>query len=90
MFKQITLKKFAEALTELGHDPKIYHGRKLSLDKLCEIYDIDAETIYDAALNNELSVYYDYPADLAWVDALEAAHFFYCIKSRKALYSRSL
>ncbi len=84
---QITKEVFAQALTEMGHNPADYDGQRLSLAGMCELYDIDKELVLEAIDLNHLAAHYDYRADTIWVDALEAAHFFYCIRTEANLYS---
>ncbi|MEZ4742271.1 MAG: hypothetical protein R3B45_07475 [Bdellovibrionota bacterium] len=79
---------FAKALLELGHDPEQYSGRKLSVIKMSELYEIDQESILDAIESKALSAHYDYICDTIWVDALEAAHFYYCIGMDRDLQTR--
>lgn len=84
---QISKQEFAQALLEMGHNPSNYEGQRLSLSGMCELYDIEQEVVLEAIDLNHLAAHYDYRADTIWVDALEAAHFFYCIRTEAALYS---
>ena len=54
---------------------------------MSELYEIDTDHILDAIDRKLISAHYDYNADIIWVDALDAAHFFYCIKNEAHLYS---
>jgi len=75
---QISKNMFKKALTELGHDPSVYEGKKLTLNNMCEIYEFNQEDILSEIEKKSLSAHYDYKNDDIWVDALEAAHYFYC------------
>lgn len=86
MREQVTKTDFAQALKELGHNPKIYEGQKLSLDQMCNIYELDQNIVLDAIEKDLISSHYDYINDVIWVDALEAAHFYYCLRSKEVLY----
>ena len=90
MSQQISREIFETALTELGHDPGDYRGKRLSLSQMSELYDLEQDIILDAVDQCLVSVHYDYQKDVIWVDALEAAHFFYCLKSNSALFSGTL
>jgi hypothetical protein len=70
---------FASALMELGHDPIEYQGKKLSLSGMSELYDLDQNAIIDAIDAKLISAHYDYRQDTIWIDALEAAYFYYCL-----------
>lgn len=72
---------FKKALTELGHNPKDFEGKKLPLQTMCEIYQFEEDEIIKIIENKKLSAHYDYQNDSIWIDALEAAHYFYCVKS---------
>lgn len=87
MTMQISRKVFEEALVELGHDPQQYIGKRLSLTSMGELYGIEQETIIEAIDNKLVSAHYDYKRDTIWIDALDAAHFFYCVTSKNAVYS---
>jgi hypothetical protein len=81
MSAQISLEHFALALEELGHKPDYYRGKKLSLEGMTELYEVSTEEILEAIEQKVLGAHYDYTQDTIWVDALEAAHFYYCIQS---------
>ena len=85
MFDQIDKKMFSKALTELGHNPTDYKGKKLSLDGMSKLYQIECDTILDAIDKKHISAHYDYQKDTIWIDALDAAHFYYCMKSQPTL-----
>ncbi len=72
---------FIKALQELGINPKEFEGQKLSLKNMAEIYDFQYDALLEAVQNSMLKVYYSYTEDTMWVDALEAAHFYYCVTS---------
>ncbi len=84
---QVSKDDFALALKEMGHDPEDYHGKKLSLRGMAELYEIDEDIIVEAIDLNHIAAHYDYLSDTVWVDALDAAHFYYCIKSEAHLYA---
>ncbi len=84
---QVSKQDFALALTEMGHDPDSYRGKKLSLQSMSELYEIDQDIIVEAIDLKHITAQYDYLTDTVWVDALDAAHFYYCIKSEAHLYA---
>jgi len=84
---QISKETFAEALMEMGHDPQTYRGKKLSLVGMSDLYGIEADLILDAIDSRHLSAHYDYNNDTIWIDALDAAHFFYCVKAEGPMYA---
>lgn len=84
---QVDKKAFASALVEMGHNPSDYAGKKLSVDGMSSLYEIDSELILDAIDRKNIAAHYDYINDTIWVDALDAAHFYYCIKSEANLYA---
>jgi hypothetical protein len=83
--QQINKTEFSKALMELGHDPSDYEGKRLSLSSMCELYELSQETILDAIDQDLVSAHYDYKNDTIWIDALEAAHFFYCFRNTQKL-----
>jgi hypothetical protein len=83
MTMQIDQRMFAKALKELGHNPLDFHGKKITLDQMAENYEFDRDGLLEAIERKVLSAHYDYKLDTIWIDALEAAHFFYCIKSQE-------
>ena len=84
---QVTKQDFATALRELGHNPSDYQGKKLTLGGMSELYGIDEDAIVDAIDLKQISAHYDFKNDTIWVDALDAAHFFYCVASESGLFS---
>lgn len=84
---QVSKAAFAHALTELGHNPDDYRGKKLSLSGMAELYEMEEDLILEAIDLRHISAHYDYHADTIWVDALDAAHFYFCVKSEAHLYS---
>ena len=84
---QVTRDEFAFALREMGHNPDDYDGKKLSLDTMCEVYGIDEDIVIEAIRLKHINAHYDYRKDTIWVDALDAAHFYYCIRSEANLYA---
>jgi hypothetical protein len=84
---QVTKEAFASALLDMGHNPDDYAGKRLSLAGMCELYDLEEDTILEAIELRHIAAHYDYMNDTIWVDALDAAHFFFCIRSEAHLYS---
>jgi|GEM_PF-820578 len=84
---QVTLEIFSQALAEMGHDPKEYEGKRLRLDDMAMLYEIKTEHLLEAVARKHLHAHYDYRSDTIWVDALEAAHFHYCLNTEAHLYS---
>jgi len=84
---QVSKELFSQALRDLGHDPSQYAGQRLTLNGLVELYEIGPEVIIEAIDRRHVEAHYDYQNDTIWVDALDAAHFFYCLKSEAPLYS---
>ena len=78
---QVTREDFEIALRELGHSPDEYRGKKLRVDAFCEIYGIEEDIVLEAIKLLHIDAHYDYRMDTLWVDALDAAHFYYCIQS---------
>ena len=70
---------FASALMDLGHDPIDYQGKKLSLNGMSELYELEQDAILDAIDAKLISAHYDYKQDTIWIDALDAAYFYYCL-----------
>lgn len=83
---QVSKDEFLAAMAELGHNPDVYRGKKLSLSHMCKVYDLEQDSIIEAIDRKFLTAHYDYFADTIWIDALDAAHFFYCIKSNAAIF----
>lgn len=86
MGPQVTKEEFASALRELGHDPETYRGQKLSLSGMCELYGLDQDAVLDAIDMRAVAAQYDYMSDTIWVDALDAAHFYFCVQHAAAIY----
>lgn len=84
---QVSKEAFAAALHELGHDPETYRGKRLTLLGMCELYQLEQDLILDAIDLRHIAAHYDYHADTIWLDALDAAHFYFCIKNEAHLYS---
>ena len=78
MYQPISRETFEMALTELGQDPSLYKGQRLAFAGFCELYSIDEEDALDAVEAGLIQAHYDYQNDCIWIDALEAAHFYYC------------
>ena len=83
---QVSKATFVQALRELGHDPALYEGKRLSLAAMAELYELNQDSIIEAIDRRAMAAHYDYAADTIWVDALEAAHFYYCICSENAIF----
>lgn len=84
---QVSKEAFSHALVELGMDPDLYRGQRLTLLGMCELYDLGEDLVLEAIDRRHIAAHYDYLADTIWVDALDAAHFFYCLKNEAHLYS---
>ncbi len=84
---QVTKEEFASALVDMGYDPKEYSGQRLSLNGMCDLYKLDQDIVLDAIDLRHIAAHYDYLNDTIWVDALDAAHFYYCIRSEAHLYA---
>lgn len=84
---QVEKKVFAQALREMGHNPEDYLGKRLSLTGMCELYELDQEHILTAIERKLIDAHYDYSRDTIWVDALDAAHFYFCIRNEAHMYS---
>jgi len=83
MSHQIDKHFFEKALTELGHNPNEYRGKRLSISSMSELYSITQDAIVNAIDLDQVSAHYDYKNDTIWVDALDAAHFYYCLCADK-------
>ncbi|MBP6217202.1 MAG: hypothetical protein KA436_01295 [Oligoflexales bacterium] len=79
MTVQVDKRMFASALRELGHDPSQFEGQKLSLENMAQIYEFETDALLEAIEKKALNAHYDYKHDHIWIDALEAAHFYYCV-----------
>jgi hypothetical protein len=84
---QVSKEAFASALRDLGHDPNTYQGQRLSLAGMCELYDLEQDAVLDAIDMRHIAAHYDYHNDTIWVDALDAAHFFFCLRHEAHFYS---
>jgi len=87
---QVTREEFKKALVEMGHDPLEYSGKKLPIQGMSDLYGIEQDTIIEAIDKDLVSAHYDYQKDTIWIDALDAAHFFYCLKAKTDLYSKNM
>lgn len=83
---QIDKASFASALKELGHDPLMFQGQKISMTNMAKAYNFNQEQLLEAIEKKALSAHYDYMNDTIWIDALEAAHFYYCVTSTNSLF----
>ena len=84
---QVSKDAFAKALTELGHDPEQYRGQRLALAGMCELYELEVDAVLDAIEHRQVAAHYDYFNDTICVDALDAAHFYFCIRHESHLYA---
>lgn len=89
MPNQVSKECFEQALKDLGHNPNDYRGKRLTLVNLCDLYELQQDTVLDAIDQDLVAAHYDYKKDTIWVDALDAAHFYYCMKSKVALYQNN-
>lgn len=85
--QQIEKSYFIKALVELGHNLEEYQGKKLNLIDMSKIYEIEPEVILEAIEKKIVPGNYDYQSDTIWIDAIEAAYFYFCIKNEAHLYS---
>ena len=46
---------------------------------MAKSYEVKEDTLIDAIEAKKLYAHYDYKNDVIWIDALEAAHFYYCM-----------
>ena len=84
---QFDKESFKKALLELGHDPTQWIGQRLTLKSMVALYEINEVHIIDAIRRKLIDAHYDYSKDTIWVDALDAAHFFFCVKNEAEWYS---
>lgn len=81
MREQISKETFAQALLELGHQPSDYQGKRISFAGMCELYQLEQDSVLEAIEHKLVDAHYDYRNDTIWIDALDAAHFYYCLRS---------
>lgn len=86
MSSQIDKETFRRALEELGHDTSKWSGQKLALADMATQYELSESTIVDAIESQLIDAHYDYTRDTVWVDALDAAHFFFCLRHQANLF----
>ena len=89
MFHQVDKTTFAEALVELGHNPREYEGKRLSLKAMVELYELCENKVLDAIHEKKITAHYDFKEDTIWVDALDAAHYYYCRLNEKMLFPKT-
>jgi len=82
---QVDKQTFRQALNELGHDPDHYAGQRISLSGMSELYEMEQDLILEAIDCKQIAAHYDYQNDTIWIDALDAAHFYYCIRNFTSL-----
>jgi hypothetical protein len=82
---QVSKELFSEALRELGHKPEEYQGKKLSLNGMSDLYGLNQDSILDAIDGRHIAAHYDYQNDTIWIDALDAAHFYFCVVSETGM-----
>lgn len=87
MSPQVSKEMFSSALRDLGIDPAEYSGQRLTLEGMCELYEIEEAAIMDAVDLKKIAAHYDYRNDVIWVDALEAAHFYFCVRNEAQYYA---
>ncbi len=76
---QVSKATFKQALLELGHNPADYMGQRLSLAGMTDLYELNQDAVLDAIDQKYVEAHYDYLNDVIWIDALDAAHFYYCV-----------
>ena len=89
LIPQVSKEAFSAALRELGHDPELYRAQRLSLNGMCELYGLDRDAVLDAIDLRAVAAHYDYMSDTIWIDALDAAHFYFCVHHEAQLYAGS-
>ncbi len=88
MGPQVDKAVFKQALTELGHDPDHYEGKRITFNGMCELYELDPDFVLNAIDLREIPAHYDYFNDTIWMDALDAAHFYYCHLSKEQMFAK--
>lgn len=86
---QVELEDFTKALCEMGHDPETFRGKKISLQNMAKLYHFEEASLREAVEKGAITAHYDYRNDVIFVDALEAAHFYYCVHTHKNLIHSS-
>ncbi len=86
MVHQVTKEAFVQALSEMGHDPRQWDGQRITLAGMAELYELEQDAIVDAIDANHVRAHYDYSTDTIWIDALDAAHYFYCLRSQAVFF----
>ncbi|MEN9834711.1 MAG: hypothetical protein RL011_904 [Pseudomonadota bacterium] len=84
---QVSKEAFAQALYELGHNPEQYRGQRLALAGMCELYSLEIDSVLEAIEHRLIAAHYDYLNDTIWVDALDAAHFYFCVRHTQELFA---
>ena len=46
---------------------------------MSRLYEMDEEDLLDVIETKNLAAHYDYKNEMIWVDALEAAYFYFCV-----------
>ena len=87
MEPQVNKETFIKAIQEMGHDPSQWIGKHLSLENAVMTYGMEEESILKAIEANHIEAQYDYPNDTIWLDALDIAHFYFCVMNEAHLYS---
>lgn len=87
MKPQIDKESFKKALAEMGHDPEEWLGKRLSLERVSKLFELKEGYILEAIRKKIIDAHYDVLKDTIWVDALDVAHFYYCVKTEAHLYS---
>lgn len=87
MSPQVSKEMFSTALREMGLNPEEFSGQRLTLEGMCKLYELEEDAVMDAVDLKKIAAHYDYRNDVIWVDALEAAHFYYCVKNESPFYA---
>lgn len=85
---QITQEEFKFALEELGHDPRLYSGQRVSVEEAAQLYELSEDVLLEAIETRVLRANYDFLDNKVWLAGLDLAHFYYCLKSTVALFAR--
>ena len=87
MGPQVNRENFIKAIEEMGHDPSQWVGKHLSIENSMDIYNFEETDLLDAIEKGLIEAQYDYPNDTLWLDALDVAHFSFCVLNEAHLYS---
>ena len=75
-----------EGADDLGFDIVVVN--LMPFERVAARRDTSEDQVLEAIDLRHIAAHYDYHADTIWVDALDAAHFFFCIRSEAHLYAK--